>query len=377
MLSLTAVLLVAAAAGEGGAIKIGTHLPLSGYAASIGQAESRGLHLAADEINAAGGVLGRQVALIDGDDEGRPEKGAQLVRDLIDKEHVVALLGPHNTVVANETARIANERRIPMIIPGATGNKVNELFAEFPQNYVFRIAPSEALQTEMMATEAFVARGYTKAAVIYDDTPFGKGGRASLERLMAKQELKPVYAGSFKIGEADMTPKLRDARTAGAEVTLFYGLAPDAINLVRALEKLRWRPPVMGPWNLCNPVFLSKAGSFADGTLMPQTFIEERATEPEQLKFIGAYRKRYSSPHVEMAPAVAQSYDAVQLLAIAMRQAGTTDGPKVKAALEGLKGTYQGATGTYFLPWRPDDHEAITRGAVVWGTVKSGKVVPY
>ncbi|OFX23178.1 MAG: hypothetical protein A2V77_11455 [Anaeromyxobacter sp. RBG_16_69_14] len=377
MLSLTAVLLVTAAAGEGGAIKIGTHLPLSGYAAPIGQALNRGLHLAADEINATGGVLGRKVALIDGDDEGKPEKGAQLVRDLIDKEHVVALLGPHNTVVPNETTRIANERRIPMIIPGATGNKVNELFAQFPQNYVFRIAPSETLQTEMMATEAFVARGYTKAALIHDDTPFGKGGRASLEKLMAKQDLKPAYSASFKIGEANMTPQVTGARAAGAEVILFYGLAPDAINLVRALEKLGWRSPVIGPWNLCNPVFLTKAGSFADGTLMPQTFIEERATEPEQLKFIGAYRKRYSSPHVEMAPAVAQAYDAVQLLAIAIRQAGTTDGPKVKAALEGLKGTYQGATGSYFLPWRPDDHEAITRGAVVWGTVKSGKVVPY
>ncbi len=376
MLHLTAVLLVAAATGEAGAIKLGTHLPLSGYAAQTGQALSKGLHLAADEINAAGGVLGRKLVLMDGDDEGRPEKGAQVVRDLVDKEHVVALLGPHNTSVANETARIANERRIPMIIPGATGNKVNELFAEFPQNYVFRIAPSEALQTEMMATEAFVARGYTKAALIHDDTPFGKGGRASLEMQMAKRELKPVYVASFKLGEADMTQKLSDARKAGAEVILFYGLAADAINLVHALEKLGWHSPILGPWNLCNPAFLSKAGSFAEGTLMPQTFIEEKATEPEQLKFIRAYRKRYGSPHVEMAPAVAQAYDAVHLLAIALRQAGSTDGPKLKAALERLKGTYQGATGAYFLPWRPDDHEAVTRGTVVWGSVKNGKVVP-
>jgi branched-chain amino acid transport system substrate-binding protein len=377
MLSLTAVLLVAAAAGEGGDIKVGTHLPLTGYAAPIGQALSKGLHLAADEINAAGGVLGRKLAVIDGDDEGKPAKGAQLVRDLLDKEHVVALLGPHNTAVANETTRIANERRIPMIIPGATGNKVNELFAVFPQNYVFRIAPSEALQTQMIATEAFVARGYTKAAVIHDDTPFGEGGRAALERLMAKQDLKPVYVASFKIGETDLTPQVRNARTAGAEVLLFYGLAPDAINFVRALEKLGWRAQVIGPWNLCNPEFLRRAGPFAEGTLMPQTFIEEKATEPEQVNFIEAYRKRHHSQHVEMAPAVAQAYDAVQLLALAIRQAETTDGPKVKAALEGLKHTYQGVTGTYLRPWRTDDHEAITPGAVVWGIVKNGKVVPY
>lgn len=377
MTPLTMMLLSAAVTADAGPIRIGTHLPLSGHSGPIGQCLSKGLHLAADEINAAGGVLGRKIALVDADDEGKPEKGGEVVRNLLDKEQVVALLGPHNTAVANVTSRIANEHRVPMIIPGSTGCKVNELFAQFPQNYVFRISPSEAIQTQMMVTEVFAARGFTKVAIVHDETPFGTGGRTRLEALMAQDEMKPVQAASFKIGAADMGPQVSAAKAAGAEAILFYGLAPDAAVLVRSLEKIGWHVPVLAPWNLCSSVFLDKAGPFAEGTVIPQTFIQEKATEPKQLAFIEAYRKRYGTSQLEMGPAVAQAYDAVHLLARAIQQAGTTDGPKVKAALEGLKGTYSGATGSYFLPWRPNDHEAITRGNVIWGIVQGGKVVPF
>jgi branched-chain amino acid transport system substrate-binding protein len=335
-----------------------------------------GAQLAVDEVNAAGGVLGRPLALVAVDDEAKPDKGAQAVKDLVEKERVVALVGPGNTGVANASTQLANERHLPHVVSAATGNPVNELFAKSPDNYVFRLAASDAIQSEMLVTEAFVARGLKKVALLCDDSPYGTQGRARVEALVAKRGSALAYVGTFKVGDVDMTAQLAAAKAAGAEGLLLYALGAEDAMIARSLEKLGWRVPMIGTWQLCNPANLTRAGPYGEGATMPQTFIEVGASEPKQLAFVAAFRKRFGVEHVAMAPSAAQSYDAVHLLALAMKQAGTTDGPKVKAAMEALEGTYDGATGSYDAPWRPDDHEAVTQGNVVWGMVKNGAVVP-
>ena len=106
---------------------------------------------------------------------------------------------------------------------------------------------------------------------------------------------------------------------------------------------------------------------------MPVTFIPSAATEPKQLQFVEAYRKRFQK--LDAAPSAAQSYDAVHLLALAMNQAGSTEGPAVQAALENLKAPYEGVTGSYDRPFQPGDHEGISPAQVVWGKVAAGAVV--
>jgi branched-chain amino acid transport system substrate-binding protein len=241
---------------------------------------------------------------------------------------------------------------------------------------VFRLAASDAVQANMMVTEAFAARGKTKVGLLCDESPYGAQGRERVEALIARRGLKTVSVGTFKVGATDMTAQVTAARSAGADILLLYALGAEAAAVARSLEKIGWRIPIIGTWSLSNPAFLAGAGPFGEGAITPQTFIEAGASEPAQLKFIEAYRKRYATPHVDMGPAAAQAYDAVHLLALAIAQAGTTDGPKVKAALEDLKASYVGATGSYFLPWRSDDHEAVTPANVVWGRVKAGAVVP-
>ncbi len=373
MIALVVAALVAAATG-GDAIRIGAYGPLSGGSAAKGDAFKSGAHLAAEEINAAGGVLGKKIVLVDGDDESEPEKCMQVVKSFVEKERVVAVVGGANTSVCGASTQLTNERRIPHIFTAATGNKVNELFAQFPQNYVFRLGASDTLQSEMMVTEAFAARGKTKAALLCDEAPLGVQGRARIEALIAKRGFKPAYVGTFKVGDLDMAGQVKAARAAGAEVLLVVAQGAEAAAVARSLEKIGWRAPIIGTWNLSSPEFLEKGGSYGEGAVMPQTFIEAGAAEPSELKFIEGYRKLTGKLHVDMGPAAAQAYDAVRLLAIAIAQAGSTDGVKVKAALEDLKGTYDGATGSYFGPWRPDDHEVVSSN-VILGMVKGGAIV--
>ncbi|BDG09069.1 ABC transporter substrate-binding protein [Anaeromyxobacter paludicola] len=369
------LVLAAALAAAPPPIKIGLLGPRSGNNASLGASERDGARLAADEINAQGGVLGRKLELVDRDDQSSPEVGARAAKELLDEEKVVALIGPANTPVANAALQLANERQVPQIVDVATGNKVNELFVTYPENYLFRLSASDQMQAPLLAQQA-LARGYKRVAVLADDTGYGQGGRARVEATLERRGVKPVYVGAFKPKETDMTRQCQEARAAGADVLLLYALAPELTAVARSLEKVGWRVPIIGSWQLGARLFLDGAGPYGEGALMIQTFTEGSATTPAQRKFLDGYRKTFNVPHLPIAPAVAQAYDAVHLVALAIQQAGTTEGPRFKTALENLKTPYDGATGHYEKPWSPTDHEGIKKASVRWGVVRGGDVVP-
>jgi branched-chain amino acid transport system substrate-binding protein len=375
---ITTSLLVAllAAAPEAGPIKLGLVSPLTGGVAVMGQSLRNGALLACETINAKGGVLGRPLQLVEIDDEASPAKGAQAAKDLVQRDGVAAIVGPFNTGVANAMAPVVNQLKVPDVVAAATGSKVNELFGEAKPNFVFRLAASDAIQSKMMVTEAFAARHRTKVALLTDDTPYGLGGKARLEALLEARGAKAVFAGTFKVGDTDMTALVSAAKAAGAEVLFLYGLSAEDAAVVRAAEKLGWKPEILGSWQLAGPAFLAAAGPAGNGAVMPLTFIEAGVSEPVQVAFVQAYRKRFAVASLGLAPAAAQGYDAVHLLAEAIAQAKSADPLKIQAALEDLQSTYVGVTGEYFAPWSSDDHEAVTPANVRWGKVQDGAVVP-
>jgi branched-chain amino acid transport system substrate-binding protein len=376
VIPISAILALLAATPEAGVIKIGGLYPLTGGYAATGVAMRNGARLAAAEVNAAGGVLGKKLVLVDADDASKPDQAVSLMKDLLDKEGVVAFVGPANTGVGTAAGKLANERRVPLVVSNAIGNKVNELSKETPQNFVFRIAASEALQAQMMVTEAFAARGKRKPAILADETAHGNGGRARLKALLQERGVALVYEGGIKAGEKDQTAHVQAAKAAGADVILLFALANEGAAVTRSLEKIGWKADIIGTSSLSSSDFTKAAGPFSEGISIPQTVIEAHATQPKQVAFFEAYRKAYGTTTVEPAPGAAQTYDAVHLLAKAIKQAGATAPDKVRAALENLKDTYEGATSEYDQPWSPDDHEAVSPAAMVWGTLKGGKIVP-
>jgi branched-chain amino acid transport system substrate-binding protein len=142
------------------------------------------------------------------------------------------------------------------------------------------------------------------------------------------------------------------------------------------MNKLGWKVPMIASWTASMSNFIDAAAANGNGVQMPQTFIQEGATRPQATAFIDAYKKKYGIERIPSAVSAAQGYDSMELLALAMQQAGTTDGPKVKAALESLTQPYEGAIATFNKPYSATDHEAIHKQQVVMGTVEGGKVVP-
>ena len=367
------LLLSAAASAQ---IKVGVYGPYTGGSAGMGVSMRNGATLAADEINAAGGVLGKKIEIVARDDEARNEKGAQVMQELLEKEGVVAVLGPINTGVADASSRYPEEKKIPMIINASAGAKVNELFSQYPDNYVFRIAASDLVQAEVIVREAIDSRKYKKPALLCDDTNYGQGGRAKMEKALEKRGVKPAYVGKFKIKDTDMTAQLQEAKAAGADVLLVYGIGPELAAVANSMSRIGWKTDIIGAWTLSMSAFIQNAGANGNGATMPQTFIEAGEHNPKQSKFVADYEKKFNEKPISVAVAAAQGYDSMYLLKLAIEQAGTTDGPKVKAALEELAKPYDGITGKYAKPFSKTDHEAIKDDNVVMGVVKDGKVVP-
>jgi len=376
--SLTAVTLAAlsfsALAAE--PIKIGVSGPFTGGSSSMGVSMRDGVRLAADEINKAGGVLGRQIQLIERDDEAKNERGVQIAQELINKEKVAATVGYINTGVALASQRFYQEAKIPVMNNVATGSLITHQFDNQPENYIFRNAAHDSIQAPMIVEEAVARRAYKKVAILADSTNYGQLGRQDLEKALELKGIKPVAVEKFNIKDVDMTAQLLKAKEAGAEAILTYAIGPELAQIANGMTKLGWKVPMIGSWTLSMANFIDNAGPGGEGARMPQTFIQEPTT-PKRQAFIINYLKTFKpkNARIDSPVSAAQGYASIYLLAAAIKQAGGTEGPKVKAALEDLKTPVEGVVTTYNKPFTKTDHEAITANIPVFGEVKGQRVV--
>ncbi len=319
-------------------IKIGVSGPFTGGSSSMGVSMRDGVKLAIDEINKAGGVLGRPLVAIERDDEARNELGVQIAQELINKEKVTAVVGYINTGVALASQRFFQEAKIPVMNNVATGSLITHQFDDQPENYIFRNAAHDSIQAPMIVEEAIVRRGFKKPAILADSTNYGQLGREDLEKALGLKGVKAVAVEKFNIKDVDMTAQLLKAKEAGADVVLTYGIGPELAQIANGMTKLGWKVPMVGSWTLSMANYIDNAGPGGEGARMPQTFIQEPTT-PKRQSFIVAYLKAFNpkNSRIDSPVSAAQGYDSVYLLAAAIKQAGSTDGPKVKAALENLQ----------------------------------------
>ena len=146
-------------------IKLGVSGPFTGGSASMGVSMRDGVRLAAKEINAAGGINGNKIVLVERDDEAKNERGVQIAQELINNEKVVATLGYINTGVALASQRFYQDAKIPVMNNVATGSILTKQFPNAPENYVFRNAAPDNIQAPLIAKEAVEKRGLKRVAI--------------------------------------------------------------------------------------------------------------------------------------------------------------------------------------------------------------------
>ncbi|MDC7717261.1 ABC transporter substrate-binding protein [Vogesella sp. DC21W] len=373
LLSLCLLIIASAHATE--PIRIGLSGPFSGGSSPMGLSMRNGIRLAAQEINHQGGLLGRPIQLIERDDRGRPELGLRIASELIDKQRVVASVGFANSGVALASQIRYQQARIPAITAVATAHIITQQFIppRHAANYVFRVAASDSIQAPLIVREA-LRRGFTRLAVLSDNSNYGRLGQQDLLKALAQKGMKPVSINQFNNGELDMSVYLKQARAAGAQCILTYTIGPELAQIANTLAQMEWRIPIIGSWTLSMSNFIDNAGPNAVGARMVQTFIQDGNT-PARLQFINLYLHANGGLTIPSPPSAAQGYDSMLLLAAAIRQAGNTDGPAIRQALENLKQPVAGLITTYRKPFSATDHEAIELEVPIIGEVRQQQVM--
>jgi branched-chain amino acid transport system substrate-binding protein len=259
---------------------------------------------------------------------------------------------------------------------------VNDYFKDTdgkPQeNYLFSMSANDNIQSDLVVSQFVDKQGFKKIAILADDTNYGQSGREFVEVELKKRGLTPVFEGKFKIKDTDMTPQLQEAKAAGAEALIVWGIGPEIAQIANGRAKIGWMVPMIGAWTISMSNFIDNATANGEGAMMPQTFIQDAAKTDRQKTFVADYLKEFKpgDDRIPVAVAAAQGYDSMYVLAEAIKEAGSTDGTKVRDALCNLKTPVSGVVMNYNHPFTPTNHIALKKGDVGVGVVKNGRVAP-
>lgn len=345
-------------------IRIGEFASLTGKEATFGISSHEGTVLAIEELNAAGGVLGKKLELLTEDDLSKAGESATVVNKLIARDHVVAILGEVASSRSLEAAPICQQNQIPMISPSSTNPKVTET-----GNYIFRVCFIDPFQGTVMANFAAKTLKAKKVAIFTDvKSDYSKGLAKYFKEGYAKSGGQIVAELDFNGGDKDFKAQLTAIKSANPEAVFVPGYYTDAALICIQAKQLGLNIPFFGGdgWESDQLVKIGKDA--VEGHYFSTHYAPDVATEKSK-QFVAAYQKRWKNsngtPKLPDAMA-ALGYDSAMILADAMKRARSTEGPKVRDALATTK-DFDGVTGRTTINAQRD----ATKSAVIL-QVKNG-----
>src|SRR2546430_123086 len=359
-------------------VKIGLSAAVSGGSAASGEAIKRGLQIAIDEINAKGGVLGgRKLELVVRDDEGNPQKGVTIALELVEREKVAAVFGGLHTTVALAQVPGWQELKAPDMGTWAAGTNVTRN-GQAP-NYVFRVSANDDYVDRFLSRYAVDALKKGKPGLLLENTPWGQSNETGLTKWFGEKGIKAVGVERFNWGDPDMSPQLLRLKNAGADHIVLVANAPEGAQVLRSKAKLGWDTAMISHWGISGGRFAELTGDLSEGVTFLQTYTFFGKQNERGQYVLKMLREKHGikEPGDVIAPVgTANAYDGLHLLALAIEQAGATDGSKVRDALESLKSEYKGLIKSYRRPFSPEQHDALTDEDYVMVVWKGGKIVP-
>ena len=343
-------------------IKVGEYASLTGKEASFGQQSHKGLTLAIEELNAAGGVLGKKLELITEDNQTKPGESATAVKKLISRDKVVALIGEVASGRSLEAAPIAQAAKIPMIAPAATNPKVTQT-----GNYIFRVCFIDPFQGTVMAKFAQTDLKAKKVAVLSSVSNAYSVGLAKFfkETFTANGGII-VSEKNFSEGDKDFRAQLTAVKAAGADAVFVPSYYTEAALIARQARDLGLNVPFFGGDGWVADQLLEIGGEALNGCYYSTHFSPENQ-DPVVQAFVKKFKARWGANENPDAFA-ALGYDAAYVLVDAIKRAGSTEGPKLRYALAATK-NFSGVTGVTNIDANRD---ASKPAAII--AIKNGKL---
>ncbi len=357
--------------GPGGEqIKIGVAGPLTGEQGKAGQDLLHGVQLAVSEWNARGGVLGKRIVIIAGDDRGEEREAFAIAARLAD-QGVAGVIGHYNSHCSIAGSRIYSQRMLPQISPAST----NPRFTENGFANVFRTCGRDDQQGKIAAAFAGTL-GARRIAVFHDGTTYGKGLAEEFTQAVVPAQRRVREAGPAVVAEAELPPAREGAApdyaalldpliTLAPDLIYFGGNYPEAAMLVRQIKERKLPAVFLSGDAVANSELIKRGGVAAEGIFF--TFGPAVEEMPQAGRFYGAFKSRYG----ELGPYSVYAYDAAGALLQAIEKAGTTAGDSLVRVLHAA--TFAGAMGQIAFDVKGD----ITAAPYVIWTVKGGEFKPH
>jgi branched-chain amino acid transport system substrate-binding protein len=358
-----ATALVGTAGAQQGPIVIGVSTPKTGPLATASEWEMWGVELALEEINASGGLLGRKVEIMVLDNKCNPSEGVNVANKLVEAK-VVAIEGAHCSSPHLASMKIVEAAKIPMVTGIASNQQITDSAGPGRLEYSFRISPGD--QAMMDALGAYIGgkKLFKTVAIVSEDTDFGRGGADAFKKVAEKAGIEIVSSDFHAQGTPDFTSILTRLQQRKPDGIATFQTSTDSINFLRQAMQVGLHIPYTGRIELGGRnVPIIEAGGM-ENSISAWTY-NATIDAPSNKAFVEKIKAKYKSePYLQTWG----GYDAMRVIAMAIKAANSTDGPKVKDAIKNLKFTNVMGKDVWF-----DDHNSAGR-FVVLQTVKNKKV---
>lgn len=345
----------------GDTVKIGFLGALTGDVAMYGNPTLKGMKMAVDEINAAGGINGKKLEVVENDNRGDKQEGASITQKLISRDQVAAIVGDPTTGITKVAAPIANRGQVVLLSAGATGTGVVEL-----GEYVFRNTLLDTVAIPALVDYFAKDLGYKNIAVITsDNNDYSVGLTQVFKDSIKGKGLNIITEEKIKDGDKDFSGQITNIKQKQPDAIFFSGYYTEGALLMKEARKQGLNINLFGGDGLYSPTLIELGGAAIEGSMVYVGFSPEQPT-PETAKFIEAFKAQNSGALPGLFEA--QGYDAIQILAEGMKRANSTD-PKVFRAEVAKTADYKGVSGT--ITFR-DNREPV-KSPVYLLEVKDGK----
>ncbi|MCW5624719.1 MAG: ABC transporter substrate-binding protein [Burkholderiales bacterium] len=349
-------------------IRIGSVLSLTGPAAFLGDPELKTLQLYVEQINAGGGVLGRKLTLFHYDDGSDAAKANTFAKRLVEQDKVDFVVGGTTTGSTMAMVRVLEGAEIPFVsMAGGVA------IIEPVRKWVFKTPHTDRMAAEKVF-EDMRKRGVTKVGLLSETSGFGQSGRKEAQTVAAQYGITLVADETYAPKDTDMTAQLTKLRSAaGVQAIFVFGLGQGPAIVTRNVQQLGIKLPLYHAHGVASDEFIRLAGAAAEGVRLPAAALivakQLPANDPQKpvvMAYDKAYRDRYKE---DVSTFGGHAYDALMLLADAIRRAGGTDRAKVRTALESTR-NYMGTAG--LVNFSATDHMGLDLSAFRMVEIRNG-----
>lgn len=338
MIALALCFMLSGLALAADTVKIGLMAPLTGKWANEGQEMKQVVDLLAEELNAAGGLLGKNVEVISEDDAGDPRQGA-LAAQRLSTQGISSVIGTYGSSTAEAAQNIYDENDMIQIVNASTAVRLSEKGLEL----FFRSCPRDDEQG-IVAAKTLIAKGYKNIALLHDNTSYAKGLATEVNHELKALGIKPVFFDALTPGEQDYNSILTKLKGTNPDVVFFSGYYPEAGLMLRQKKEMGWNVPFVGGDATNNPDLIKSAGKDAAvGFLLVSPPMPTDLASPEAKAFLDAFKKKYNSLPGSIWSVLAG--DGFKVLCEAIKQTGSTDSRKMADYMKTKMKDFPGLTG--------------------------------